>query len=80
MTTTERFGRLTIEFPQGNYPVEVVAQGQRLPFYDVLRAAALPDGTPLTDDELEWLAGFDGDVAAHNNQIEWITQQHDPRR
>jgi hypothetical protein len=73
-------GRIRIEYPeQVSAPVMVVreADGLYQDYRAVMKTGALV-GMKLTDDEMEWLLGFDDDVAGHDAAYEAL--RDDPRR
>lgn len=70
MDNTYRFGRIVVDFPPtANYRVQVLMDGQVVggDYRDVSRRGHV-NGIRLTDAEMDWLIGFDEEVAAHDAQ------------
>lgn len=70
MEHTYRFGRLVIDFPRtANYPVEVRVDGQLVSAeYRHALGSVRVGETVLSDAEIAWLEGFDGEVTDHEAQ------------
>jgi hypothetical protein len=72
MRSTDRhtYGRLTVDFPSSfAYPVQVelqLADEFWLRDYRLVMTTGRIGSARLTDDEMDWLLGFDDDVALHD--------------
>lgn len=71
-------GRIAMAFPKSAaYRAQVVrtATGQGDEYRRVMQRGVV-HRIRLTDDELEWLLGFDADVAQHDAQYEALVDRH----
>lgn len=71
-------GRIVMSFPKSAvYPAQVIrlASGFHDEYRRVMKRGII-DRIRLTDDELEWLLGFDDDVAQHDAQYEALVDRH----
>lgn len=76
-------GRLTLYFPSSfAYPVTVTVHREMgsdsMRYRDVVRVGWIDD-VRLTDDEMEWLIGFDDDVTNHDSTQAWLEDRRGSR-